>query len=74
MLNVEHGGAEAFDRMVQALRAQGLGLVVDVVPNHIAVPVPETATRSCGRCCSDGADSRVRPVVRRRLGRPTSRS
>ena len=31
--------------MVQALRAQGLGLVVDVVPNHVAVPVPETGNQ-----------------------------
>jgi (1->4)-alpha-D-glucan 1-alpha-D-glucosylmutase len=30
------GGREGFDRMVEALRAQGLGLILDIVPNHMA--------------------------------------
>jgi (1->4)-alpha-D-glucan 1-alpha-D-glucosylmutase len=30
------GGPEAFDRMVRALRRLGLGVVLDVVPNHMA--------------------------------------
>jgi (1->4)-alpha-D-glucan 1-alpha-D-glucosylmutase len=39
-LNDELGGAEAFHRMSDAARALGLGVVVDVVPNHMAVPTP----------------------------------
>ncbi|EPC7253046.1 malto-oligosyltrehalose synthase [Cronobacter sakazakii] len=30
------GGREGFDRMVQALKAAGLGLILDIVPNHMA--------------------------------------
>jgi (1->4)-alpha-D-glucan 1-alpha-D-glucosylmutase len=31
------GGAAAFERLVAALRGAGMGLVVDIVPNHMAV-------------------------------------
>ena len=31
----------AFDAMVAALHERGLGIVVDVVPNHMTVPEPE---------------------------------
>lgn len=37
-LNEEAGGREAFDRLVAAAHVQGLGIVVDVVPNHMTVP------------------------------------
>src|SRR6478672_7761525 len=57
VLNSEHGGPEAFDRMVRALRAEGLGLVVDVVPNHVAVPVPETGNQVLWQVLKHGADS-----------------
>ncbi len=30
------GGREGFDRMVTALKAEGLGLILDIVPNHMA--------------------------------------
>jgi (1->4)-alpha-D-glucan 1-alpha-D-glucosylmutase len=30
------GGREGFDRMVEALKAEGLGLIIDIVPNHMA--------------------------------------
>eukprot|EP00913_Durusdinium_trenchii_P008121 g7618.t1 len=30
------GGREGFDRMVAALKSQGLGLILDIVPNHMA--------------------------------------
>ncbi|GAB4067386.1 malto-oligosyltrehalose synthase [Angustibacter speluncae] len=39
-LSPEAGGREAFDAMVSALREHGLGVVADVVPNHMVVPVP----------------------------------
>ena len=32
----EIGGREGFDRMVRALKAAGLGLILDIVPNHMA--------------------------------------
>jgi len=34
------GGAEGLARLAQALRDKGLGLVVDIVPNHVGVGVP----------------------------------
>ena len=34
------GGAEGFDRFVAAARAAGLGILVDIVPNHMGVAVP----------------------------------
>lgn len=30
------GGRDGFERMVEALHAQGLGLILDIVPNHMA--------------------------------------
>ncbi len=40
-VNPELGGPEALDRLVAALRSRGLGLVVDIVPNHLGVRAPE---------------------------------
>jgi (1->4)-alpha-D-glucan 1-alpha-D-glucosylmutase len=40
-VNPELGGAEGLDRLATALRDKGLGLVVDIVPNHVGVAVPE---------------------------------
>ncbi|MFW6198163.1 MAG: malto-oligosyltrehalose synthase, partial [Myxococcota bacterium] len=37
------GGREAFDRMVRGLRDRGLGLVLDIVPNHLATATPDNA-------------------------------
>jgi (1->4)-alpha-D-glucan 1-alpha-D-glucosylmutase len=34
--NPELGGNEGFDRLAGALQARGLGLVLDIVPNHMA--------------------------------------
>jgi (1->4)-alpha-D-glucan 1-alpha-D-glucosylmutase len=36
-INPELGGAEGFERLAEALKAQGIGIVVDIVPNHMAV-------------------------------------
>jgi (1->4)-alpha-D-glucan 1-alpha-D-glucosylmutase len=33
----ELGGEAAFETLVQAVRARGMGLVIDVVPNHMAI-------------------------------------
>lgn len=39
-LSADLGGAVAFDELHRALTSSGLGAVADVVPNHVAVPVP----------------------------------
>ena len=40
-LSDDLGGRAGWDRLVAACRAQDLRLVVDVVPNHMAIPSPE---------------------------------
>ena len=40
-VNPELGGEEARRRLVAAVRRAGLGLVVDIVPNHMSVAVPK---------------------------------
>jgi (1->4)-alpha-D-glucan 1-alpha-D-glucosylmutase len=40
-VNPQLGGAEALDALVRRLREAGLGLVVDIVPNHAGVSTPE---------------------------------
>jgi (1->4)-alpha-D-glucan 1-alpha-D-glucosylmutase len=39
-VNPELGGAAGLEALVEALRDKGLGLVVDIVPNHLGVAVP----------------------------------
>jgi len=36
-LSQELGGDEGFERLTDALRARGMGLVLDIVPNHMAI-------------------------------------
>ncbi|MBS9402796.1 malto-oligosyltrehalose synthase [Halomonas sp. TRM85114] len=36
-LDPELGGEPALERLVQRLRAKGMGLILDIVPNHVAV-------------------------------------
>lgn len=51
------GGPEAFERLSRAARAAGLGLVLDLVPNHMAVPVPVWHNRALWSVLAEGADS-----------------
>ena len=36
----ELGGADGFQKLANAARAAGLGIIVDIVPNHVGVDVP----------------------------------
>jgi (1->4)-alpha-D-glucan 1-alpha-D-glucosylmutase len=56
-LNRELGGEEAFDRMVVACRAAGLGILLDVVPNHMAVSEPESQNAQWWSLLRDGRSS-----------------
>jgi (1->4)-alpha-D-glucan 1-alpha-D-glucosylmutase len=40
-VSAELGGAEGLARLSAAARARGIGLVVDVVPNHVGIDKPE---------------------------------
>ena len=72
-LNAELGGQEAFDRMAAACREAGLGIVLDVVPNHVAVSEPEDQNAAWWGLLRDGRDGPYATLVRRRLGqRPTT--
>ena len=41
----ELGGEDGFRYMAARLASRGIGLVVDVVPNHMGIPVPECLNR-----------------------------
>jgi (1->4)-alpha-D-glucan 1-alpha-D-glucosylmutase len=40
-VSAELGGAEGLSRLSAAAKARGLGLIVDIVPNHVGVDQPE---------------------------------
>ena len=40
-VSAELGGSEGLERLSAAARAHGMGLVVDIVPNHVGVDKPE---------------------------------
>ena len=42
-INPELGGEDAFRRMVKALRERGMGVIIDIVPNHMGVASSENA-------------------------------
>ncbi len=51
------GGEAAFRSMAARFRAAGLGVIVDIVPNHMAVPVPESLNRPLWSVLRDGTGS-----------------
>ncbi|MBC6457258.1 malto-oligosyltrehalose synthase [Actinomadura sp. HBU206391] len=53
----ELGGEEAFRAMAARLRDHGIGIVVDLVPNHMAMPVPEDLNGALWSVLRDGPDS-----------------
>ncbi|MEZ0165209.1 malto-oligosyltrehalose synthase [Kineococcus sp. LSe6-4] len=56
-LNPEAGGRPAFDRLTERLRANGLGAVADVVPNHVAVPTPASDNAQLWSVLREGPES-----------------
>lgn len=56
-LSGDAGGREAFDRLSRAARERGLGVVVDVVPNHMTVPTPVRLNRQLWSVLRDGPAS-----------------
>ncbi len=43
------GGPQGLAQLSTAARARGMGLIVDIVPNHVGVDDPEQNTWWCGR-------------------------
>src|SRR4051794_11340932 len=56
-LSPELGGDEGWAELVRACRSHGLGIVVDVVPNHMAVPAPERLNAALWDVLRSGRDS-----------------
>ncbi len=56
-IRAELGGEGAFRAMAKRLRARGLGIVLDIVPNHMAVPANMTLNRQLWSVLRDGRSS-----------------
>ena len=56
-IRAELGGEDAFRAMAKRLRARGLGIVLDIVPNHMAVPANLPLNRQLWSVLRDGRDS-----------------
>ena len=56
-ISAELGGEEAFRYLAARFARTGIGLIVDVVPNHMGIPVPEYLNRPLWSVLSSGPDS-----------------
>ncbi|MQA79541.1 MAG: malto-oligosyltrehalose synthase [Streptosporangiales bacterium] len=56
-LSRERGGADGWRVLQGSLREHGLGCVVDIVPNHMAVPAPESTNPALWSVLRDGPSS-----------------
>ena len=56
-LNRELGGQDGFDALAAACRAAGLGMILDVVPNHMAISEPESQNMAWWSVLRDGPAS-----------------
>ena len=57
LISVDLGGEEAFRAMVEQFRRHGLGVIVDVTPGHMAIPVPESQNQQLWSVLSEGPPS-----------------
>lgn len=51
------GGRAGFERLAEAAHARGMGIVVDVVPNHMGAPTPIYHNRALWSALKDGPQS-----------------
>jgi (1->4)-alpha-D-glucan 1-alpha-D-glucosylmutase len=56
-LSADLGGEGAFRDMVASFRRHGLGVIADMVPNHMAIGAPESLNRQFWSVLRDGAGS-----------------
>jgi (1->4)-alpha-D-glucan 1-alpha-D-glucosylmutase len=56
-VRAEFGGEPGFRAMARALNEHAIGTIVDIVPNHMAVPAPEHLNRQLWSVLRDGRDS-----------------
>ncbi|MCM2576923.1 malto-oligosyltrehalose synthase [Streptomyces meridianus] len=57
-VRAELGGEDGLRHLAYTARRHGLGIVVDIVPNHMAVPVPLSLNRPLWEVLRDGPRSR----------------
>ena len=53
----ELGGEEGFRALAKRLRSHGLGIILDIVPNHMAVPADMSLNQQLWSVLRDGRDS-----------------
>ncbi len=51
------GGREAFIRFADAAHARGMGVIVDIVPNHMGVPTPLSYNKVLWNVLAEGPES-----------------
>jgi (1->4)-alpha-D-glucan 1-alpha-D-glucosylmutase len=56
-IDAQLGGASGFAALRKAFAAAGIGIIVDVVPNHMAIPVPEYLNSALWSVLSEGQHS-----------------
>jgi (1->4)-alpha-D-glucan 1-alpha-D-glucosylmutase len=56
-IRAELGGEEGFRALVKRLHARGLGVILDIVPNHMAVPAHMPLNRQLWSVLLDGRNS-----------------
>ncbi|MBK0329813.1 malto-oligosyltrehalose synthase [Brachybacterium sp. MASK1Z-5] len=56
-ISEEIGGIDALRRLADAVHAHGMGLIVDVVPNHMAIPTPVWHNRALWSVLREGPAS-----------------
>ncbi|MFI1971441.1 malto-oligosyltrehalose synthase [Streptomyces cinnamoneus] len=56
-VRAELGGEEGLRALARTAHAHGLGLILDIVPNHMAVPAPERLNRPLWEVLRDGPAS-----------------
>ncbi len=56
-ISADLGGESGFRAMADKFAARGIGIVVDIVPNHMAMPAPEYLNRQLWSVLRDGRDS-----------------
>jgi len=56
-IDAQLGGAKGFAALRKAFAAAGVGIIVDVVPNHMSIPVPEYLNKALWSVLSEGPQS-----------------